>query len=57
MAVAVAAQMSESQALFRRQAKQYVDELELKGLLHASEKLSTSARLVELLRHLVDYAR
>ncbi len=57
MAVAVAAQMSEAQALFRRQAKHYIEELELKGLLRASEKLSSSARLVELLRHVVDYAR
>ena len=57
MAVAVAAQMSEAQALFRRQAKHYVEELELKGLLRASEKLSSSVRLVELLRHVVDYAR
>jgi diguanylate cyclase (GGDEF)-like protein len=57
MAVAVATQMSEAQALFRRQAKHYVEELELKGLLQASEKLSSSSRLVELLRHVVDYAR
>ena len=57
MAVAVATLMSEAQALFRRQAKHYVEELELKGLLSASEKLSGSARLVELLRHMVDYAR
>ena len=57
MAVAVAAQMSEAQALFRRQAKHYVEELELKGLLRASEKLSSSVRLDELLRHVVDYAR
>jgi diguanylate cyclase (GGDEF)-like protein len=57
MALAVAAQMSEAQALFRRQARHYVEELELKGLLRASEKLSGSARLVELLRHMVDYAR
>ena len=57
MALAVAAQMSEAQALFRRQAKHYVEELELKGLLRASEKLSGSSRLVELLRHVVDYAR
>ncbi len=57
MALAVAAQMSEAQALFRRQAKHYVEELELKGLLHASEKLSSANRLAELLRHMVDYAR
>ena len=57
MALAVAAQMSEAQALFRRQAKHYVEELELRGLLRASEKLSSSARLVELLRHMVEYAR
>ena len=57
MALAVAAQMSEAQSLFRRQAKHYVEELELKGLLRASEKLSSAARLVELLRHMVDYAR
>jgi diguanylate cyclase (GGDEF)-like protein len=57
MARAVASQMSEAQVLFRRQAKHYVEELELKGLLGASEKLSSSTRLVELLRHVVDYAR
>ncbi len=57
MALAVASQMSEAQALFRRQAKHYVEELELKGLLQASEQLSRSSRLVELLRHVVDYAR
>ena len=57
MALAVAAQMSEAQVLFRREAKHYVEELELKGLLHASEKLSSSVRLVELLRHMVEYAR
>lgn len=57
MGIAVATQMSETQALFRRQAKHYVEELELKGLLSASEKLSGAARLVDLLRHMVDYAR
>ena len=57
MALAVAQQMTEAQALFRRETQHYVEELELKGLLGASEKLSTSARLVELLRHMVDYSR
>lgn len=57
LALTVAAQMSEAQVLFRRQANQYVEELELKGLLRASEKLSSSSRLAELLRRVVDYAR
>lgn len=57
LALAVARQMSEAQVLFRRQANHYVEELELKGLLRASEKLSSTSRLAELLRHVVDYAR
>ncbi|TDI43586.1 MAG: diguanylate cyclase [Acidobacteria bacterium] len=57
LAVAIAAQISEAQTLFRRQAQHYVEELELKGLLGASEKLSSAAHVVDLLRHIVDYAR
>lgn len=57
MVCAIAEQMAEAQSLFRRQARQYVEELELKGLLRASESLSSSAHLVDLLRHLVNYAR
>ena len=57
LALAIATQMSEAQALFRRQAQHYVEELELKGLLGASEKLSGAAHVVDLLRHIVEYAR
>jgi diguanylate cyclase (GGDEF)-like protein len=57
LARAVAQQMKEAQTLFRRQAQKSVEELELKGLLRASEKLSGTTRLAELLNHMVDYAR
>ena len=57
LAVAIAAQIFEAQTLFRRQAQHYVEEFELKGLLGASEKLSAAAHVVDLLRHIVDYAR
>ena len=45
LALAIAAQMSEAQTLCRRQAQHYVEELELKGLLSASEKLSGAAHV------------
>jgi diguanylate cyclase (GGDEF)-like protein len=57
VARSIARQMKEAQSLFRRQAQHYVDEIELKGLLRASEKLTGTSRLAELLEHLVDYAR
>jgi diguanylate cyclase (GGDEF)-like protein len=57
LARAVALQMREAQALFRREAQKSVEEIELKGLLKASEKLSGTTRLAELLEHMVDYAR
>ena len=57
LALAIAAQMSETQTIFRRHAQHYVEELELKGLLSASEKLSGAAHVVVLLRHIADYAR
>jgi diguanylate cyclase (GGDEF)-like protein len=53
----VAQQMKESQSLFRQKARQQVEELELKGLLRASEGLSATTRLAELLEHVVAYAR
>ena len=53
----VARQMKETQALFRQKAQQQVEELELKGLLKASEGLSATTRLAELLEHMVAYAR
>ena len=53
----VAQQMKESQALFRQKAQQQVEELELKGLLKASEGLSATTRLAELLEQMVAYAR
>ena len=53
----VAQQMKETQALFRQKAQQQVEELELKGLLKASEGLSATTRLAELLDHVVAYAR
>jgi diguanylate cyclase (GGDEF)-like protein len=51
----VAQQMKEAQSLFREKARQYVDELELKGLLRASERLTATTRLGELLHHIVEY--
>ncbi len=53
----VAQQMKETQALFRQKALLSVEELELKGLLKASEGLSATTRLAELLDHMVAYAR
>jgi len=53
----VAQQMKETQALFRQKAQQQVEELELKGLLKASEGLSATTRLAELLEQMVGYAR
>jgi diguanylate cyclase (GGDEF)-like protein len=53
----VAQQMKETQALFRQKAQQQVEELELKGLLKASEGLSATTRLAELLDHMIAYAR
>jgi diguanylate cyclase (GGDEF)-like protein len=55
--VSVARQMKEMQALFRQKAQQQVEELELKGLLKASEGLSAATRLPELLDRMVAYAR
>ncbi len=52
-----AQQMKEAQALFRQKAQQQVEELELKGLLKASEGLSATTRLGELLEQMVRYAR
>jgi hypothetical protein len=49
--------MKETQALFRQKAQKQVEELELKGLLKASEGLSATTRLAELLEHMVAYAR
>jgi diguanylate cyclase (GGDEF)-like protein len=49
--------MKEAQSLFREKARQYVDELELKVLLRASEKLTGTTRLAELLHHIVEYVR
>lgn len=57
LARAVALQMKEAQALFRRQAQKSVEEIELKGLLRASENLSGTTRLAELLDHIVEYTR
>ncbi|MGH9320437.1 MAG: diguanylate cyclase, partial [Vicinamibacteria bacterium] len=54
---AVAHQMKEAQSLFRERAQQHIEELELKGLLRASEKLSGTTRLGELVEHMVEYAR
>jgi diguanylate cyclase (GGDEF)-like protein len=53
----VAEQMKETQALFRQKAQQQVEELELKGLLKASEGLSATTRIAELLDQMVAYAR
>jgi diguanylate cyclase (GGDEF)-like protein len=53
----VAQQMKDSQALFRQKAQQQVEELELKGLLKASEGLSATTKLAELLHQMVAYAR
>ena len=53
----VAQQMKETQALFRQKAQQQVEELELKGLLKASEGLSATTRIAELLDQMVAYAR
>ncbi len=53
----VAEQMKETQALFRQKAQQQVEELELKGLLKASEGLSATSRIAELLDQMVAYAR
>jgi diguanylate cyclase (GGDEF)-like protein len=49
--------MKETQALFRQKAQQQVEELELKGLLKASEGLSATTRIAELLDRMVAYAR
>lgn len=57
MAQSVADQMSELQSIFRQQTRQYVEELELKSLLKASERLSSLARLADLIENVVDYAR
>jgi diguanylate cyclase (GGDEF)-like protein len=53
----VAQQMKEAQSLFRQKAQQQVEELELKGLLKASEGLSATTRITELLDRMVAYAR
>ncbi len=53
----VARQMKETQTLFRQKSQQQVEELELKSLLKASEGLSATTRLAELLDQMVDYAR
>jgi diguanylate cyclase (GGDEF)-like protein len=55
LARTVARQMKEAQSLFRERARHYVDELELKGLLRASERLTGKTRLGELLHHIVEY--
>jgi diguanylate cyclase (GGDEF)-like protein len=57
VAVGIAEQMAEVLLRFRREARYAAEERELKGLLRASEKLSSTARLAELLRHVADYAR
>jgi diguanylate cyclase (GGDEF)-like protein len=53
----VALQMKEAQSLFRQKAQQQMEELELKGLLKASEGLSATSRMGELVEQMVGYAR
>jgi diguanylate cyclase (GGDEF)-like protein len=52
-----AGQMKEAQALFREKAQHHLEGLELKGLLKASEGLSSTTRIAELLDQVVAYAR